>query len=280
MYGNYSHHTIDNYKRDLETFCSFLKNDAFIPDSLDYQTSKAYVYYLQSFDYKPVTIHRKISALRSFWKFLHSRNLTKTNPWKYLTLPKRHTSLPTVLHESVLKSFIDSIPESPTSGIRDKLICQLLYATGIRVSELTQLNITHIDLDEQEIRVFGKGKKERIVLFGPFTETLLRHYLDNDRPLLCPINLEALCLNTKGQRLTVRSVQRIIKTLAKNKGIAETVTPHTLRHSFATDLINNGADLKTIQELLGHTNLSTTQLYTHLSTKTLEKAFKKAHPRA
>lgn len=279
-YGNYSTHTISNYRRDLHTFLSFLKTDTLNLESIDYHSSKAYIYYLQSLNYQAVTIHRKISALRSFWKYLHAKTLTTTNPWKYLTLPKRHPSLPFVLNGSTVITFIDAIAHSSTSGYRDKLICQLLYATGMRVSELTQLNIHDINEQEFEITVFGKGKKERIVLFGSFTHSLLQHYLTYDRPRLTTTPSNALFLNTKGQRLSIRSVQRIIKSLAQKQGISDAVTPHTLRHSFATDLINNGADLKTIKDLLGHQHLSTTQVYTHLSTKTLEKVFKKAHPRA
>jgi len=184
------------------------------------------------------------------------------------------------MKENQVLTFIDSIPVDDKTGLRDRLICQLLYATGIRVSELIQINCAHLHLDERELLVLGKGNKERFVVFGDFTVSMLRQYMDRDRPKLESKGTDALFLNHLGTRLTARSVQRMIKKHAHEQGVPQSITPHVLRHSFATSLINNGADLKTIQELLGHENVSTTQVYTHVSTQKLEETFKKAHPRA
>jgi site-specific recombinase XerD len=279
-YGNYSTHTVSNYKRDLITFESFLKVDSFNSEDIDNRTCKAYLYYLQSLSYKPTSIHRNISALRSFWKYLHAKELTNKNPWKYITLPKRLKKTPFVLQETQVIRFIDAIPSLKKSGLRNQLMCQMLYATGIRVSELVAIKLSDIHFEDRELLILGKGQKERLVIFGPHTEKLLNHYIQHDRPHLQKSASNSLFLNQNGGQLTPRSIQRLIKSLAQSQGLTSPITPHTLRHSFATDLINNGADLKTIQELLGHENLSTTQIYTHLSTKTLEKSFKKSHPRA
>jgi site-specific recombinase XerD len=179
-----------------------------------------------------------------------------------------------------MAQFLDSLPTEKPADYRDKTICELLYSAGIRVSELIALDLHDISVPNQEMKVTGKGKKERIAIFGSTAATFLNTYLHSIRPLWDKGESSALFLNQKGQRLTQRSIQRMIQTQCKKTGFTKRLTPHTFRHSFATDLFNGGADLRTIQELLGHASLSTTQVYTHLSTKQLQKTYLSAHPRA
>ena len=220
-----------------------------------------------------------IASLRSFWRYLVEEGHTSTNPWEILPLPKMNIALPKIINASQMTQFLDSIGTHTPVTTRDQCICELLYSTGIRISELVSLNIEDINLSDNEIRVFGKGKKERIVLFGPYSNAVITYYLSSSRPTFPNKDPFSLFVNKYGTRLTARSIQRMIKKYAKIIGLDDSITPHTFRHSFATDLLNGGADLRSIQELLGHSSLATTQIYTHVSTKRLSNTFKQAHPR-
>ena len=274
----YSSHTISNYSRDLNHFYLFYCEKKF--DILSFNTDKAreYLFFLENQKYKRKSIARKISALRSFWKYLNYLNITSKNPFLLLTTPKIPKHLPNILSKEQMQDFLDTIPSNSPIEFRNKTICELLYSSGIRIAECVGINIEDIDFNENEILIRGKGSKERIIVFGNIAKDLLVRYLENSRSLLLKTNTNAVFLNKNGTRISVRSLQRIIKSLVSKTELNTTLTPHIFRHSFATDLLNGGADLKMVQELLGHANLSTTQIYTHLTETYLKKVYKAAHP--
>jgi tyrosine recombinase XerC len=276
---HYSPHTISGYKHDIALFVEFTGSNATPADTITPKNCKQFIYFLHEKKLQNRSIARVIAALRSFWNYLIEEDLAIGNPWEGLPLPKVKVALPKVINQDQMAQFLESIGTDTAETSRDRCICELLYATGLRISELVSLNINSINLSENEIRVLGKGKKERVVLFGPLTNTIVSHYLSHFRSSFPPVETNALYVNKFGGRLTARSIQRMIKKYAKAIGMEDTITPHTFRHSFATDLLNGGADLRSIQELLGHSSLATTQVYTHVSTERLIGTFKQAHPR-
>ena len=270
----YSSHTIEAYERDLNHFANFIPEHS--TDSLDSMTHLTCRQYLVTLDHdglSPKSIARKLATFRSFWRFLVQRQFVTKSPWALIVTPKIPQHLPTVLTGNAMAEMIESIPTSTPAGIRDRTIAELLYGAGLRVSELVAINCDDIDFEKREIRIFGKGQKERMAIFGEVASDWLSIYMSDARPLLNPTSFEPLFLNQKGGRLTQRSVQRLISTHARPFGLG--VTPHTLRHSFATDLYSGGADLRVIQELLGHESIGTTQIYTHLSVERLRDSIKK-----
>jgi integrase/recombinase XerC len=281
---NLSAHTISNYKRDLKQFESFILQNKLTNISLFSSSSaREFLYFLEKKGYARSSVARKIACLRSYFKFLLSKKYSKFNPFAVLATPKISRRLPDFLYLEEMKTFLASVSQDLPLGVRNRAILELLYATGIRISELTNLNLEHLNLEMSEVTVFGKGKKERIVLFGSFASDALKKYLFSSRPILqkkSKLNSRAFFLNKGGGRITPRSVQRIIRQTSIQCGIIKKITPHTLRHSFATHLLDAGADLRTVQELLGHSSLSTTQLYIHLSREKLKKVYDECHPRA
>lgn len=270
---HYSPHTISNYQRDIAGFLAFMaKAEETDFQALSARVCKQYIHSLDAKKLQPRSVGRAVAALRSFWVFLMATEVVDHTPWEFLNLPRLSQLLPKVLFHEDIETKLDAIPTT-LQGLRTKAICEFLYGTGLRVSELVSLNMDAMDLASQEIKVLGKGQKERIVLFGVPAQQALDHYLTKVRPHWALKQSTALFINTRGERLTVRSVQRLVKS-------AGFLSPHTLRHSFASAMLNGGADLKSIQELLGHSNLSTTQIYTHITTEKLEKAYQKAHPRS
>jgi integrase/recombinase XerC len=274
-----SPHTIKNYLRDISAFLLFA-NTAQSLDELNHRSCRQYLFHLEKKGYHPKSIARKIAALRSFWKYLIFQEYAKENPWEFLTTPKQPKHLPSVLYKDEIETFLSSIDTNSMLGIRDRAICELLYSAGLRISELVNLELHAVDLEDCELHISGKGKKDRIGLFGKYAKSYLYTYLQEIRPKFDKNICNAFFLSKRGSRLSVRSVQRIIKNIAAKLGLAKKVTPHTLRHSFATSLYNAGADLRTIQELLGHSSLSTTQVYTHISKEKLKKSYKSSHPHA
>jgi site-specific recombinase XerD len=251
---NYSPHTIKNYQRDLKFLIGFLKDK-----KIDRSAAREYLLALEKKRYSRRSIARKLSSARSFFRFLLREKFVDQNPFKNLLTPKLPKKLPNFLYP-------------------DELV---IYGTGLRVAEIIRMNINDVDFDEKEIKVLGKGSKERIVLFGSHAASSLREYMKEGRPhLLSSKKTPALFINRRGGRLTVRSVERMIVFYAKKAGIVKKVTPHTLRHSFATHLLSGGADLRMVQELLGHVSLSTTQVYTHITKERLKEVYDSAHPRA
>ena len=269
---NYSIHTVKNYEKDIEQFILFSKE----LEKVDEKKIREYLEFLSKKYSKNSTI-RKIIALRSFFRFLIKSKKILKNPFEYILTPKKEKRIPGVLTENEVKTLLDSIPCDNFFSLRDRVIMELLYSSGIRVNELVNLNINDVDFFNEEIKVTGKGNKERIVPVGSVAINFLQKYV---KELKNKINTKILFINKNKGRLTTRAVEMIVKSYAKKVGILKRVTPHTLRHSFATHLLDRGADLRSVQELLGHSNLSTTQIYTHLSIQKLKKEYEKAHPRA
>lgn len=270
----YSPHTIDAYKSDLEYFLLYCKKykKQNISDIAE-DDIKRYIYFLKEKDFSKRTVSRKISSLKSWWKYLIRFGIVDNDLTIYLESPKLDSRLPIFLSPEEIDKCIDSVKGS-VSETRDVAIIELLYSTGTRVSELISINIGDIDDNKSEIRIIGKRDRERIVILGEKAKTAVAKYANEYRNKhLKSFKERALFINSKGTRLSVRSVQRLFQTISNY--LSKEITPHTLRHSFATSLLNNGADLRIVQELLGHSSLQTTQLYTHVTVKKLQELMEK-----
>ncbi len=270
---NYSSYTLLNYRIDLEDFVAFLGQ---VPiASVDYSVLRRFLARLRSRNLKPRSVARKLSSLRSFFRYLQRERVVSSNPAAILVTPKLDKPLPHFLSEQEAVKIVEAPPEDKISQLRDRAIFETLYSTGIRVSELVGMDLEDVDFIGNIIRVMGKGRKERLVPVGDKALEAIQHYMDKRT-----LKSNALFLNKNGTRLTARSVSNIINKYVTQQAIAQHVTAHMFRHSFATHLLNRGADLRSVQELLGHVNLSTTQIYTHLTTEKLKKVYDQAHPRA
>jgi integrase/recombinase XerC len=278
---NYSKYTILNYGKDLKLFQTFLKDEK-IDDikNIDYNIIRQYLSFLYEKEYENKTISRNISTLRSFFKYhLKEKNIVK-NPMLLIPNPKIEKKLPKVLYTEELEKIL-SLPDNNTPlGQRNSAILELIYSTGVRVSELISIKLSDINFYDKKIRIIGKGNKERIVLYGKILEEKLDLYINDGRKQLKKLENDYLFLNNNGNQLTSRGVEYMINNVLKQGGITYHISPHTLRHTFATHLLNNGADLKTVQELLGHESLSTTQIYTHVSNERLRGVYLNTHPRS
>lgn len=270
---NYSGHTLLNYKLDLSDFAEFL-GDVRI-DDVNYLTLRKYLARLKERNLKHRTIGRRISCLRSFFKFLCREGYLKTNPITSLYSPKSEKYLPLFLTEDEVIKLIETPSTEDARGQRDRAILETFYSTGMRISELVGLNISDIDFIGGVLKVRGKGKKERLLPIGDRALSAIRTYLDKRKS-----QQDGLFLNKNNQRITDRGVRVVVQKYIRIAGLRTGISPHTLRHSFATHLLNRGADLRSVQELLGHANISTTQIYTHLTTERLKSVYDKAHPRA
>lgn len=270
---NYSAHTLLNYRLDLNEFADFL--GATPIETATYPDLRRFLAQLKAKNHKPRTLARKLSSLRSFFKFLQREGVVKTNPAYLLVTPKLDKPLPHFLSEKEAVDIIEAPKDNKLSCLRDKAIFEVLYSTGIRVSELVGLNVDDVDFIGNIIKVLGKGKKERMAPIGNQALDALKEYLDR-RQIKGPF----VFANKNGTRLTARGVRNIINKYILRMASGGHVTPHMFRHSFATHLLNHGADLRSVQELLGHVNLSTTQVYTHMTTDWLKKVYNQSHPRA
>jgi len=270
---NYSEHTILNYRLDLQEFAKFTENIAV--DKVEYTTLRRFLAHMRELKLKSRSVARKLSSLRSFFKYLQREKIVTKNPAALLVTPKLDKPLPHFLSEEEAKQLIEAPKSDLKADPRDKAIFEVLYSTGIRVSELVGLDIDDVDFIGNIARVMGKGKKERLVPIGDTALEALKKYIDTRA-----YKSNALFLNKSGTRLGDRSVRNIINKFILKEAMRQHVTPHMFRHSFATHLLNRGADLRSVQELLGHVNLSTTQIYTHLTTDKLKSVYDKAHPRA
>jgi integrase/recombinase XerC len=280
---NLSPYTIENYGMDLAQLLDYIHSRGSIflqPDRINHEFARRFLIHLQKLNYGRRTLARKIAACRSFFRYLLREREARLNPFKLISTPKLERRLPNFLYNDEINRILSSPDILNSKGLRDKAIIELLYATGIRVSELTRLSLDDLDLNGGELRVFGKGRKERIVLMGSHSISALRQYLEKARPALNKGNRKILFISRQGTPLTGRSVQRIISYYSKRAGIGRKVTPHTLRHTFATHLLSGGADLRSVQELLGHRSLSTTQIYTHITKERLKSIYDDFHPRA
>ena len=279
---NASVYTVRNYKADLLDFFYFLrKKKADSLEGVDRQVLRDYLTYLTKQGIVKASIARKLSAIRSFYRYLVREKIISANPIEMVSSPKLDKRLPSFLTLDEVERLLNAPDLSTPQGQRDRALLELLYASGLRVSELVNLNLNQIDLDTNEIRVWGKGSKERVALMGEPAAEALRYYLEQGRPkLLGEKRGNALFLNRYGQRLPERRVQRILEQYAKKSGIGKRVHPHILRHTFATHLLDGGADLRVVQELLGHARLSSTQIYTHVTKGQARKVYLAAHPLA
>ncbi|AIE85604.1 tyrosine recombinase XerC [Fimbriimonas ginsengisoli] len=266
-----SANTVRAYGSDLAQLSSYL-NGVFdlAPDRLRL--------YLRKHAPTPVTRARKLSTLRAFVRFLKAIQELDHDPTEALEAPIRRKRLPKALSQQQAAELLDQEADNARTPARDRAILELMYAAGLRVSEAVGLDLADVDLKERTLKVRGKGNKERIALFGKTAAFALEEYMATER--VSPLSGSAIFTNPKGGRLTTRSVQNIVKRWAVRVGLPPETTPHTLRHSFATHLLDNGADLKSVQQLLGHESLATTQIYTHVSVERLRKAVDSAHPKA
>lgn len=270
---NASDHTIINYSHDLKGFSSFLQDKT--AQDVDYLMIRKFLANLRSSEYNKRTIARKLATLRSFFKFLYKEGYIKSNPISTISTPKMDKKLPKFLDVASVARLIESPQTNDSLGMRDRAIMELLYSSGLRVSELVGLDVDDCDFIGGVVKVMGKGKRERICPVGEKATDALRSYLKKRR-----VNNKALFLNKSGSRLRDRSVRRIIDKYILKISFKEKISPHTLRHTFATHLLDRGADLRSVQELLGHKNLSTTQIYTHVTPERLKSVYDKTHPRA
>ena len=277
-----SPHTIVNYSVDLKNFSEFVNPSSgrdgdvgFNISKIDYLLLRKYLAHIRTKGYAKRTTARKLASLRSFFRFLHREGYLKTNPITSLSTPKVDKKLPVFLDEKEVVRFIEAPKGTDERGLRDKAVLETLYSCGIRVSELVGLNVENVDFIAGVVRVLGKGKKERLAPVGETAIKAIRGYLDKRKS-----NSRAVFLNKSGKRITDRGIRRIVDKYIHASSLKEHISPHTLRHSFATHLLNKGADLRSVQELLGHANLSTTQIFTHVTTERLKAVYEKAHPRA
>ncbi|MFC2044191.1 tyrosine recombinase XerC [Chloroflexota bacterium] len=279
---NVSPYTVRNYSTDLLDFIQFFRNKGIdSPTEVDKDGIREYLLYLNKQRIVKASIARKLSAVRSFYRYLLRDGTILTNPAADISSPKLDKRLPSFLTIDEVRRLLDAPDLATPQGQRDRAFLELLYASGLRVSELVNLNLKQIDLDSHEIRVWGKGLKERLALMGEPAAGAIATYLSVGRPkLLGGKKTDSLFLNQYGKRLTERSVQSLLETYANTANISKRVHPHVLRHTFATHLLDGGADLRVVQELLGHANLSSTQIYTHVSKSQARKVYLSAHPMA
>lgn len=270
-------HTIINYKNDLLELYDF-NTDILNLNSNDV---KNYLEYLYSRGLNRNTIARKISSIRGFYQYLQNENIINKNPYKEISSPKRNDNLPKYIKNNDLEKMFLCFDKVTPLGQRNSLILELLYATGIRISELVNIKLNDINKYDRTIKILGKGRKERIVVYGSYCEDAIDLYLKDGRKELEKNNSsEYLLLNKNGKQISSRYVRKIIDDTVTKCEIEYHISPHTLRHTFATDMLNAGADLMTVKELLGHSSINTTGIYTHVSTEQLKKIYNFAHPRS
>ncbi len=282
---NFSKHTAKAYCSDILSFLIWIDEESC--ENVNFTKIRDYLHFIQKFNYKKSTIARKIASLRTFYKYLYRERKVDSNPAMSLTNPKRPKSLPKFLTPDEVEQILNNTKIETPAGYRNRTILELLWATGMRISELSGLNFGDLNLEHNEIRVFGKGSKERIILVTDRAKNYLERYIESARALIPkgfpvpPENEDSpVFINNTGYRLQTRTVRNVINEVVEKINLPKHVTPHVFRHSFATHLIENGADLRVVQELLGHASISNTQIYTHVSTQHLKEVYNEAHPRA
>ncbi len=282
---NFSEHTAKAYCSDILSFIIWLGDEGC--EQADSSKIKDYLHFMQKFDYKKTTIARKIASIRTFYKYLSREKKIENNPAQNLISPKRPKALPKFLPMDEIEEILNNINISTPAGYRNRAILELLWASGMRVSELSNLNFGNLNLENNEITVFGKGAKERIILITDRAKDYLQKYIEYARPLVAkgyelpPVSDDSpVFINKTGYRLQTRMVRNVINEIVEKIELPKKVTPHMFRHSFATHLIENGADLRVVQELLGHASISNTQIYTHISMQHMKEVYEQTHPRA
>lgn len=277
----YSNNTILNYKNDLDNFIKFLDEFGYQSfKEVDHQVIRRYLNCLYEKKYTNKTISRNISSLRSLFKYLLIKGIVKNNPMTLVSNPKVEQRLPKFVPYKDLEQILNIYDSNNPIDSRNGLILELLYSTGIRVGELANIKIKDIDSNKQEIKILGKGNKERIVLFGSRCSKLLEKYINTFYQKYNVNNNGYLLLGVRGNKINDREVRKIVDEAVKKAGVKLNISPHVLRHTFATHMLNEGADLKSVQQLLGHESLSTTTIYTHVSNERLRSVYLHTHPRA
>lgn len=275
---NYSMHTIESYKQDIVEYLEYLDENNIKLLKINYDQIREYLKYLSNKKDINSTISRKISAMRGFYKYLQNNNKIETNPFSLINLPKKEKKLPRFFFYNELEELFNTPKLNTPLGQRDRLILEMLYATGVRVSELVNIKVSDISSDNT-IKILGKGNKERIVRFGDYCAEILKMYL-NDGHYKLNGSSEYLFLNNNGGPLTDRGVRYLLDKIISKTTIEKKISPHMIRHSFATHLLNEGCDILTVQELLGHESLTATSIYTHITNDRLKDVYFKTHPRA
>lgn len=282
---NFSPHTAKAYYTDILAYLIWLDNEEC--EQVTLAKMKEYLHYISVYNYKKTTLARKIASLRTFYKYLHREKKVELNPAENLISPKRPRSLPKFLSTDEVEQILNNINIDTPAGFRNRTILELLWASGMRVSELSGLNFGDLNLEQNEITVFGKGAKERIILITDKAKNYLENYINTVRSLvakdyqLAPISEDSpVFINKTGYRLQTKTIRNVINDIVEKIELPKHVTPHMFRHSFATHLIENGADLRIVQELLGHSSISNTQIYTHISTQHMKQVYDQTHPRA
>ena len=270
---NYSEFTIKSYQLDLTDFFEYIKKSKINYLRINNNEVRGYLKYLDSCNLKNSTISRRISTLRTFYNYLLDEGLVESNVFHNVKNPKLEKKLPNYLNYNEIEELLESIDITNTEGLQRRLLIEMFYSTGCRVSEMINVKLKDIDFTNKTIRIMGKGSKERIVYYGDYASKYLEEYLKKVEVK------DYLFTNKKQEKLSLSEVELIIKDIMKHISIKTHVTPHTLRHTFATHLLNNGADIKTVQELLGHANLSTTGIYTHISSDRLKDIYFKTFKR-
>ena len=279
---NYSNLTVHEYEKDIENFLLFLEKEGVSHlNDVEYVHSRLYVTALYEKKLARTSISRKISSIRSFYRFLHKEYNIREEAFRSLYHPKKEELLPHFFYEEEMEQLFEGNKGTDLLSIRNMALLELLYATGIRVSELISIEMSHIDKSYGIIRVMGKGRKERYVPVGDYALLAVEEYVEKSRPKLMKATSHPfLFVNSKGDHLSASGVRHILNEMIKKASMHTTIYPHMLRHTFATHLLNNGADLRSVQELLGHSHLTSTQIYTHVTKEHLRKTYMNAHPRA
>lgn len=278
---NYSDYTINNYKHDIIEYLEYLSSESLEFKSIEYSDIRFFLMYLKDTKKDDNTsINRKLSSLRGFYKYLANNGIVKTNVFSLVNGPKRSKKLPRYFEYNELEELFN-VPDTRTPlGQRDSLILEMLYATGVRVGELVNIKVSDIDLGRKNIIILGKGNKERFVTYGEYCEDILKTYLNTGRVSLNIKQSDYLFLNNNGGQLTDRGVRFILDKLIQKTSLNKNISPHMIRHSFATHLLNEGCDLLTVQKLLGHESIKATQIYTHVTTDRLKEVYFNSFPRA
>ena len=278
---NYSDYTINNYYKDLIDYSLFLDNNNLKYDEMDYKKCVEYLRYLDEKDLKKTSISRKLSSLRTFYKYLVLNDKCKNNPFMLVSSPKKEKRIPKFINYENIEEIFNYPDIKTPEGQREKVILEILYSSGVRVSELVSIKLKDIDFGEKTILICGKGNKERVVSFGEYAYDILNTYINDGRKeLLGNINSDYLIVGHNKECLTTRRIEQIIDTIIKNTSIKLNITPHVFRHTFATHLLDQGCDLIVVQELLGHTSLSSTEIYTHISNEQIRNVYLNSHPRS